>query len=265
MGIDRSSEIQVCQRCGEDFRYHRKKAYCSKKCRKSPIRVYEHECDHCGRMFHSKRSETKYCSRKCLRVSRRFTTGWCRSCGSMFKATFDRKKYCSRECARLPVIPKAEREQPQRIVHCKRCGLQFYGKLRNREVCDDCINQCSVEEARQCRCGIVFLTHQNAKMCLVCRARERKSISVEAKVKRRQRTRGGRIDVIEVFEMADWKCQECGCEVTRSGEPCEDNYATLDHVVPLSKGGLHENGNAQCLCRMCNMIKSDTIPDTGGG
>lgn len=32
---------------------------------------------------------------------------------------------------------------------------------------------------------------------------------------------------------------------------------TLDHIVPLSKGGTHTLGNTQALCTECNLIKGD--------
>lgn len=33
--------------------------------------------------------------------------------------------------------------------------------------------------------------------------------------------------------------------------------AVLDHIVPISKGGPHTYSNTQCLCRDCNLKKSD--------
>jgi 5-methylcytosine-specific restriction endonuclease McrA len=38
-----------------------------------------------------------------------------------------------------------------------------------------------------------------------------------------------------------------------------ETQATIDHVVPMSKGGLHVWGNVQCACQRCNASKSDKI------
>ncbi len=34
----------------------------------------------------------------------------------------------------------------------------------------------------------------------------------------------------------------------------------LDHIIPLSKGGLHAAHNIQLLCRSCNCAKTDKMP-----
>ena len=41
---------------------------------------------------------------------------------------------------------------------------------------------------------------------------------------------------------------------------CGDNYPSIDHVVPLSKGGEHSWTNCRLACRKCNSYKSDIAP-----
>lgn len=36
---------------------------------------------------------------------------------------------------------------------------------------------------------------------------------------------------------------------------------TIDHIIPLAKGGTNEMKNLQCACNKCNLIKSDILPD----
>ncbi|HTK42083.1 MAG TPA: HNH endonuclease signature motif containing protein [Gemmatimonadales bacterium] len=51
-------------------------------------------------------------------------------------------------------------------------------------------------------------------------------------------------------------------------EPCcrvcgtEQAPAHVDHILPLSKGGTHDRGNLQRLCRACHSTK--TLRDRGG-
>ena len=36
-------------------------------------------------------------------------------------------------------------------------------------------------------------------------------------------------------------------------------YPTLDHIIPLAKGGTHTWNNVQCACAMCNSEKRDIV------
>jgi len=66
------------------------------------------------------------------------------------------------------------------------------------------------------------------------------------------------VDPVEVFEKAKWRCRLCGCKIPRDLRGgIEPNAPTIDHIVPLSLGGPHTRANLQCLCRRCNMAKSD--------
>ena len=53
-----------------------------------------------------------------------------------------------------------------------------------------------------------------------------------------------------IFER-DQCCQHC--------ETMDD--LTIDHIIPLSKGGLNDDDNLQVLCRKCNNKKGDKGPD----
>lgn len=64
-----------------------------------------------------------------------------------------------------------------------------------------------------------------------------------------------RVERIKVFDRDDWKCYICGCEVIMSRIPVL-NRATLDHVIPLVKGGSHTYDNIKTCCNSCNSKKS---------
>lgn len=49
----------------------------------------------------------------------------------------------------------------------------------------------------------------------------------------------------------DKKCLKCGTEKRLS----------IDHIIPISKGGLNELDNLQCLCVSCNSKKRDKTID----
>lgn len=53
-----------------------------------------------------------------------------------------------------------------------------------------------------------------------------------------------------VYAQGNGKCGICGKSLKFSD-------MTIDHKIPLSKGGTNEFSNLQPACRMCNMIKGD--------
>lgn len=38
-------------------------------------------------------------------------------------------------------------------------------------------------------------------------------------------------------------------------------YITLDHIIPLRKGGDHSDGNLVACCHWCNWSKGDRTPE----
>lgn len=51
----------------------------------------------------------------------------------------------------------------------------------------------------------------------------------------------------EVWERDDFRCRACGVR----------RFLTIDHVVPLSRGGTNDIDNLQTLCKPCNSSKKD--------
>lgn len=56
-------------------------------------------------------------------------------------------------------------------------------------------------------------------------------------------------DWIELLENAGYVCSYCG----------STSKLTMDHIVPLSKGGNHTKGNITPACQPCNSRKHDTV------
>ena len=62
-------------------------------------------------------------------------------------------------------------------------------------------------------------------------------------------------------------CKICGREVDINDYYYSDegyfiagnNYPSIDHIIPLAKGGTHTWNNVQLAHRYCNSIKSDNI------
>lgn len=77
------------------------------------------------------------------------------------------------------------------------------------------------------------------------------------------------VDRFRVFERDGWVCQLCGKHVLRKAMRSKETgrlhprSPSLDHIIPLSKGGPHSESNCQCACLACNIKKGSKIVPSG--
>lgn len=64
-----------------------------------------------------------------------------------------------------------------------------------------------------------------------------------------------------VFEADGYRCHLCGRKTDKSKSIPHRRAPTIDHLLPLSKGGKHERSNCRTACFGCNCAKQDR----GGG
>lgn len=83
-----------------------------------------------------------------------------------------------------------------------------------------------------------------------CRSQRRRARRAEATVE------GGGVTPEEFSRIVKNQGGKCNMCVKRF---CKSRPATLDHIIPLSKGGLHTSANIQALCKSCNSSKNAKI------
>jgi hypothetical protein len=59
---------------------------------------------------------------------------------------------------------------------------------------------------------------------------------------------------VRIFERDGWRCWYCGGELPRGGAAF-DKAGTLDHLLPLTRGGDNSEANLVAACRPCNSQK----------
>lgn len=109
-----------------------------------------------------------------------------------------------------------------------------------------------------CRCGDWFtiIDQLENRYCSTRCAR------ADGRDRRRARKREAFVENVyraKVFERDGWRCQICRRKVDRSKAVPHPKAPTLDHIIPLAKGGTHEPRNAQLACFACNCRKSDQL------
>jgi 5-methylcytosine-specific restriction endonuclease McrA len=62
---------------------------------------------------------------------------------------------------------------------------------------------------------------------------------------------------MKIFERDRWVCQLCSKKIKRDVVAPHLLAPTIDHIVPLARGGTHEPANAQAAHFICNTRKSD--------
>lgn len=91
--------------------------------------------------------------------------------------------------------------------------------------------------------------------------------SRKAASKRRRAKKAGAVTVIfsdsEIYERDDWRCQLCGRKTDRRKKSPHPRSPSIDHIIPISKGGSHTPGNCQCACLLCNATKQARMGGRG--
>jgi hypothetical protein len=67
----------------------------------------------------------------------------------------------------------------------------------------------------------------------------------------------------KVLDRDDWRCQSCGVTVhaVASAAELDATAACVDHIVPIVRGGWHDEVNLQALCLACNNTKGNAVID----
>ena len=119
-------------------------------------------------------------------------------------------------------------------------------------------------------CGNIFIPRkQGTKYCSeLCMKRIANASHKDRRIKKLKHIVIDKdITLEKLYNRDDGVCYICGqrCdwndyEVRDDGTFIAfDNYPSIDHIEPISKGGLHSWDNVRLACRKCNYLKRDSI------
>lgn len=253
---------RLCQQCGESFwpRVVDVKAghgkHCSTTCSGKAFRRPQHgKCGRCGADT-SGATAPKFCDvcRPIVTEERAAAlrkTFVCAKCGKTFqrKKTGNSKRFCSKAC--WPSLKKTREEKLETQRAYQKAHPEMYRLSQRRWYA-------RLEDKPDKKAAIIAATTAAAKL-------RRKTPEGSAKVRvsrqrRRARLRDGRSAGISPglwAAMCEGRRNEKG-EVccTYCKQPCEP---TLDHIIPLARGGRDEAANVLVACRSCNSSKQNKL------
>ena len=165
--------------------------------------------------------------------SSRPTFTHCAHCG---KPTRNGGQYCSVRCS-----TRARRGNPA-VSECVACGRPFHAVSKRLT----CSPACQYQQARSMAI-LRYRTNPTVRDRALDHSDRRKRI--------KNATRIEPIARYEVFEADGWLCQLCGEFVDRGHQWPHPLSPSLDHIIPLARGGTHTLDNVQCSHLRCNLAK----------
>lgn len=250
-----------CNRCKSTFEILpdsiKRKKY--KGCTNCNLKIYK--CSDCNKEIgiyndikykYGRGDNTRYyCSELCFIKSE---SKECKVCKNMFLSKYNAQKTCSIECKDKLNQFNIDKQYKQRrmkfksqVKKCKYCGEEFKTTFK-RQLAEYCSEECGKKM-------------QNRNKDIHRRHKIRENGKVDSD-----------ITLPKLFENYKGICSICGdkCNYDDYIETKEghfiagDEYPSIDHIIPIAKGGTHTWNNVQLAHRKCNTIKRDGFIEEEG-
>lgn len=180
-----------------------------------PEHMPKNKCNNCYNVFGSpsysvKRKLINYCSEKC------------------------RKEFYQKDKDRRALSKAMEKKSKTRCISCDGPMPQIYGSKRMT-----CSQECHYKRSR------IYRSNHSLKV--------RMGLPPGRSLKKRMEYYGQefkKIDPIDIFNRDNWTCHVCNKKLDKSKRGTRGKDAVeIDHVIPISKGGLHTEDNLKWIVR----------------
>jgi 5-methylcytosine-specific restriction endonuclease McrA len=259
--------VKECLQCKSIFVWSSSfphKKFCSKECKvkfknTKQYTQYEYVCLNCGKKYHPKaKNRNKHCSRKCDFEYRTKTAEGPKGPSIKFLINEFIIDYVEKinicvECGKLYI-----RNQKQGSYCSIKCYYKYY-----------CNNK-HIESTLECKeCGAKFIKRYGDKRRIFCSKGCLKKNSRRIRAVRKRIGKGKAIidsfSLYQILVRDEYRCGICGKKIDVSLPYNDKMAATIDHIIPLSKGGLHCWNNVQAAHLSCNSAKWNIVDYKPGG
>lgn len=159
------------------------------------------------------------------RAARRVYYGNCETCGIGYVSSRPDRRACSTKCWQR----RHRVRQPSAIRVCAQCNFMYVGTPQRRFCSPGC----------------------GAKYHFQADRDRRRAVGLGRPAET--------IFRLTIFERDRWRCGICRDPVDRDRKHPDPLSASLDHVIPLARGGTHSDGNVQLAHLACNIAKGARV------
>ena len=160
-------------------------------------------------------------------------------------------------------------------IRCRECGTikeKCYSKVFQSNIaCQQCGNNNKGIKTSICvECGKEFKQYSiRQTMCKDCKKElDKAKGKAHARLREARAKENGKIDysitLTRLMERDNCTCKICGRKVNENDYTyindtfiAGNDYPSIDHIKPLSKGGVHQWDNVQLAHRICNSFKGN--------
>lgn len=220
-------------------------------------------CDACGVALIVPKAGPlpRYCSQPCrsadqyARHRRESWSGVCGGCGVVLNPDGGRRKFCSSRCRNYGPPRScgscgAMAQRPPDAINCRRCKAQAISRAKRIRL---------AFTIRWCKqCGCEFTPRQNQQWFCSKRCVNRLKC-FNRRSWRKTGSDGEMIALADVYQRCAGRCGICGLLVDKMLRWPDPWSASIDHVIPLSRGGPHTKSNVQLAHLGCNSRKNNKV------
>lgn len=216
-------------------------------------------CVVCDDLFIPRDRRAKYCSKKCRWKSdndkrTKKTARLCPGCGRDISAEYAKKVYCSNACLRW--VASGNTELRVLNTHCQRCEKEFDRLRAGKKYCSETCKKMAGNLRNGPSHAERYQRERDRRLAYaVDYSKAHPEVGQAAKRRRRAAVE---VNGLYRFTGDDWK--RC---LNRFGGECvycgAKERLSMDHVVPVTRGGSHGVGNIVPACVSCNASKGNSF------
>jgi 5-methylcytosine-specific restriction endonuclease McrA/endogenous inhibitor of DNA gyrase (YacG/DUF329 family) len=222
----------------------------------------DRRCPGCARQIvpnPRERNPKRWCSERCRYWASKYPgtlrpiARSCPTCGADMSERSTRAIYCTTRCGEVARGQRLPQSLPLRKCDLPECGLEFQPKREGGRCCSEkhgklLWNRESRAEGRQ-----KPPPWSDARRDRYHRRRAQK----------REASTGEPVLMASIAERDGWRCSLCSLPVDPAVAWPNSLSPSLDHRVPLSRGGAHDPSNVFLAHLGCNSSKGDRMPEDG--